>query len=477
MKKELKKNKKYKNDPFLISKFVRNSNIKKLIFNYSIFSREELKKFNKKIKIAGRIIRIRNFGKLIFADLIDEKEKIQLIIEKNKEFEKFNIGDILGIEGNIFKSQKGELSIKVSKYLILSKCFKSIPDFYYGLNDIEKRFRKRYLDFIVNFENKKIFFLRHKIIKEIRNFLDKKNFIEMETPILVSKSSGAQAKPFITYHNKLKKNFYLRIATEISLKKLLVAGFEKIYEIGKIFRNEGIDYKHNPEFTTIEIYSAYDDAKYMMKLNEKIFNFLSEKLLKKKSFLFNNHEIFIKKNFEKMTMIESIKKYTNINFSKVIKNEDYLKIANENKLELQEFQKNKSQIILIFFEKFVEKKLIQPTFIYDYPIEISPLAKSKKNDKETADRFELYIGGLEFSNGYSELNNPIEQNKRFVEQKKQKKLGNKEITEYDKDFIESLKYAMPPAGGLGIGIDRLIMLFSEKKSIKEVITFPQLKEL
>ncbi len=463
-------------NPFQQNKFIRTNNIGEIIQLFSQLNKEELAEKEEKKSVAGRVLRIRNFGNLTFANLSDQAGTIQLKVSKNKNFSGLDIGDIIGVKGFICKTDKGELSIEVKEFILLSKCLRPLPDIHYGFNDLEERFRKRYLDFIINSEKKAILITRHKIIQNIRQFLDQKEFIEIETPILVSEASGAQAKPFITHHNKLHRDFYLRIATEIPLKKLLVGGFEKIYEIGRIFRNEGIDARHNPEFTTIEVYQAYENAEYMMNLTEELLHYLSKEILKKEEFEFNSHNVSLKENFKKLSMTEAIKEFIDIDFSRISNLEEVLELAKKHNLKLEKFQKSIGHVILAFFEEYVEKKLIQPTFIYDYPIEVSPLAKSKAENKDIADRFELYIGGLEFANGYSELNDPVEQKKRFEEQTKQKELGNEEIASFDKEFLESLEYGMPPAGGLGIGIDRLIMLFTGQNSIKEVIAFPQLKQ-
>jgi len=462
-------------NPFQQTKFARNSNVKSVIQFFSQFTKEELVEKDEKVSIAGRILRIRSFGNLIFANLVDQTGKIQLKVSKNKEFVELDIGDIIGVKGVICKTDKGELSVEVKEFVLLSKCLKPLPDIHYGFNDTEERFRKRYLDFIINSEKRDILITRHRIIQNIRQFLDQKEFIEIETPILVSEASGAQAKPFITHHNKLHRDFYLRIATEIPLKKLLISGFERVYEIGRIFRNEGIDARHNPEFTTIEVYQAYENAEHMMNLTEEIFHYLSQQVLKKEQIEFNSHVINLKKSFRKISMKATVKEHIGVDFENVKSLGEALELAQKHNLKLENFQKTIGHVILAFFEEFVEKKLIQPTFIYDYPLEISPLAKSKIDNQNVADRFELYIGGLEFANGYSELNDPIEQKKRFEEQTKQKELGNEEIASFDKGFIEALEYGMPPAGGLGIGIDRLVMLFTGQNSIKEVIAFPQLK--
>jgi len=462
-------------NPFQQNKFLRNTNCAEITNQFGNYSQAELEERLEKVSLAGRIMRIRNFGNLLFANLADQTGIIQLKVSKNKDFAELDIGDIIGVKGNICKTDKGELSVEVQEFILLSKCLRPLPDTHYGFHDLEERFRKRYLDFIINSKKREILLVRHKIVQNIRQFLDQKNFVEIETPILVSEASGAQAKPFITHHNKLQRDFYLRIATEIPLKKLLVGGFEKVYEIGRIFRNEGIDARHNPEFTTIEIYQAYENAEYMMNLTEEIFHYLSQQVLKKEEIEFNSHVINLKKSFRKISMKAAVKEHTGVDFENVKNLEEALELTQKHNLKLEKFQKSIGHVILAFFEEYVEKKLIQPTFIYDYPIEVSPLAKCKINDKNVADRFELYIGGLEFANGYSELNDPIEQKKRFEEQTKQKELGNEEIASFDKEFVEALEYGMPPAGGLGIGIDRLVMLFTGQNSIKEVIAFPQLK--
>jgi lysyl-tRNA synthetase class 2 len=450
---------------------VKISSSQEIINNYGSFSKEQLIQKNISLTTAGRIMRIRKQGKIVFADLHDQTNKIQLIADKSFGAT-VKKGDIVKATGTVYRTDKGELSIETNSFTVLTKCQRELP---YVFSDVEERFRKRYLDFIVNKEKREIFFARHKIIKNIRQFLDQKGFIEIETPILVSEASGAQARPFTTHHNKLQRDFYLRIATEIPLKTLLTGGFEKVYEIGRIFRNEGIDARHNPEFTSIEIYQVYENAEYMMNLTEELFHYLVKAVVKKEEYEFNSHAIKLQSPFRRISMIEAVKEQTNIDFSQINGLEEALNLAQKHNLKLKKFQKAIGQIILAFFEEYVEKKLIQPTFIYDYPIEVSPLAKSKIDNENIADRFELYIGGLEFANGYSELNDPIEQKKRFEEQTRQKELGNEEIASFDKEFLEALEYGMPPAGGLGIGIDRLIMLFTSQNSIKEVIAFPQLK--
>ena len=472
--KNLKENNK---NPFSISKFNINFDVRSIFDQFKNFDKSELEKKNISVEIAGRIMRIRNFGNLCFSVLRTFDGDIQLISIKNEDFCNLEIGDIIGVNGAVCKTDKGELSIKVLDFKLLSKCLKPIPDFHYGFNDVEERFRNRHLDFIVNKKNREILVNRAKLISLIRNSLNNLGFIEMETPILVSEASGAQAKPFITHHNKLSRDLNLRIATEIPLKTLLIGGFEKIYELGRIFRNEGIDARHNPEFTTIEIYEAYKDSQHMMLITEMLINSAKKTLFGDKDRLnFNGHEIEIKESFEKISMIESIKKFVKVDFTNVVDFEEAKKIAFEYKIDLDGYQNSVGHVITLFFEKFVEEKLIQPTFIYDYPIETSPLAKTIKGRERFADRFELFISGLEFANGYSELNDSEEQRLRFENQANEKSLGNEEIAGFDNEFVDALEYGMPPAGGLGIGIDRLTMLLNEVNNIREVIAFPQMKK-
>lgn len=464
-------------DPFLESKFEVTLPIAELTKRFTPFSKLELEQQSFTVRIAGRVMRVRNFGSLCFAILRGFSGDIQLVTIKNKEFRQLDIGDIIGVVGVVCKTEKGELSVKVSEFTLLSKCLKPIPDFHYGFTDIEERFRNRHLDFIVNKGSRDIIVVRSRIITALRSFLDQLSFVEVETPILVSDASGAQAKPFKTYHNKLSRNFNLRIATEIPLKKLLVGGFEKVYEIGRVFRNEGIDARHNPEFTTVEIYEAYQDANRMMELTESIFNQIANKFFaERKKFTFNGHEIQLGARFERISMIAAINKFVGVDFTSITDFEVAKELAIEHKVQFEPHHVTIGHIIALFFERFVEERLIQPTFVYDYPIETSPLAKCNRQDKKFASRFELFISGLEFANGYSELNDAEEQRKRFEEQIKEKTLGNDETAEFDHSFVEALEYGMPPAGGLGIGIDRMIMFFNEQDNIREVVAFPQMKK-
>lgn len=474
---KLKNLKEINKNPFSINNFDVDYEIKVIFEKFSDFKKEDLIEKNILVKIAGRLMRIRNFGNLCFAVLRGFDSDIQIISIKDKDFNYLEIGDVIGVCGVVCKTDKGELSVKVINFQLLSKCLKPIPDFHYGFNDVEERFRNRHLDFIVNIKNRNILINRAKIVWFIRNFLNQIGFTEIETPILVSEASGAQAKPFITHHNKLSRDFNLRIATEIPLKTLLIGGFEKIYELGRIFRNEGIDARHNPEFTTIEIYESYKNSDHMMKLTENLINSVKKSLFNNKERLFfNGHEIEIKDSFEKMTMIDSVNKFSGVDFTNVVDFEVAKKLSIEYGVHLDGYQNSIGHIITLFFEKFVEENLIQPTFIYEYPIETSPLAKTIKGKERFADRFELFISGLEFANGYSELNDSEEQRSRFELQTKEKNLGNDEIAAFDNEFVEALEYGMPPAGGLGIGIDRLVMLFNEVNNIREVIAFPQMKK-
>lgn len=464
-------------NPFLESKFEVTLPVASIIAQFASFSKAELEQQAFLVKVAGRIMRVRNFGSLCFAILRSFSGDIQLVAIKNDEFRNLDIGDIIGVEGVVCKTEKGELSIKVGNFTLLSKCLKPIPDFHYGFTDIEERFRNRHLDFIVNKKSRDILVNRSKMISSMRNFFDQLGFIEMETPILVSDASGAQAKPFKTYHNKLSRNFNLRIATEIPLKKLLVGGFEKVYEIGRVFRNEGIDARHNPEFTTVEIYEAYQDSEKMMELTENLFNKVSTSLFNgRRTFQFNDHQVQLQERFERISMIEAIDKFVGVNFGLVTDFETAKQLATDHKVHFEPHHSTIGHLIALFFERFVEEKLIQPTFIYDYPLETSPLAKSNQRNKKFANRFELFISGLEFANGYSELNDSEEQRARFEDQIKEKNLGNDETAEFDLSFVEALEYGMPPAGGLGIGVDRMVMFFNEQDNIREVVAFPQMKK-
>lgn len=449
--------------------------------NYSDKSKENLQKINLGVSIAGRIIARRTAGKALFLNLQDKENKIQLYSKKNivgdQEFEfieNLDIGDIVGVKGKIMKTNKGELTINVEDLILLSKSLLPLPDKYHGLEDIETKYRKRYLDLISSESSRETFLMRSKIISEIRNYLRNEKFLEVETPVFHQKSAGASARPFKTYHNTLEMELNLRIALELHLKRLIVGGMEKVYEIGKVFRNEGIDTTHNPEFTMLELYEAYADYKDMMDLTEDLFKHINEIVNNNESLFLGDLKIEIKKPWKRIHMLDAIQEVTGIDFNKVRDIQSAQKLANQNNIELNS-KENIGEIINLFFEKFVEHTLIQPTFIFGHPIEISPLAKKNVFNPSYADRFELFIAGKEFANAYSELNDPVDQRERFILQLQKKKDGNLEAQELDEDFIEALEYGMPPTGGLGIGIDRLIMLFTNSSSIRDVILFPTLR--
>ncbi|WP_323847602.1 MAG: lysine--tRNA ligase [Phytoplasma sp.] len=457
--------------------FIVDTSVSDILHNYASLNGDELELKKIKVNIAGRIINNRIQGKAGFLNLQDFDHSIQIYLNKTlisekafQIYQKADLGDIIGVYGYLFKTKTQVLTVKTLDIVHLSKSLMPLPDKYKGLKNKEYIRKKRYIDLIINSETRKTFLLRSKIIKIIRNFFDNKGFLEVETPILHSVFGGAAAKPFITYHNALESNFYLRIATEIPLKKLIIGGMRAVYEIGRVFRNEGIDATHNPEFTTIEAYLAYANMKDIMQLTEDCLKEICMKTLGDLSFNYQEHLIDFNK-FYKYDMIQIIKDKTDVDFSNKMDFEQCKKIAQEHNIEVKPFY-TKGHIIVAFFENFVEKTLIQPTFIYNYPYETSPLAQKNMKNEEFVDRFELFITGKELVNAFAELNDPIEQHKRFTEQLLQKKLGNDEAEELDQDFIEALEYGMPPTGGLGIGIDRLVMFLTNTTNIRDVILFP-----
>lgn len=467
-------------DPFKIQKFERNFNSLTFKNEYSKFSKEELHENNDKILLAGRVMAIRQtfglikdfFGTIQF--YIPKKTIAQNIWELFSEH--LDLGDIIGIEGTPMKTNTGELTIKVISLVILSKSLKPLPEKFHGLTNEEERSRRRYVDLFVNEESMQTFVMRSKIITEIRNFMNNEGFFEVETPVLQPILGGASAKPFITHHNVLKRNFYLRVAPELHLKRLIVGGFEKVYEIGRVFRNEGMDTTHNPEFTTIEVYWAYVSMLEIMDLTEQIFKHVAKKI-NKTIVLWRGVEIDLEKPFLRKNMVDFIKEETGVDFNKDINtNEEAIAIANKFNIQLMEHQKNRGHIINLFFEEFCEKKCLQPTFVYGHPVEVSPLAKRNLKDPRYTDRFELFVAQKELANAFSELNDPIDQFERFEEQLKEKDKGNDEANEMDIDFIEAMEYGLPPTGGLGIGIDRLAMMFSGTESIRNVLLFPHMKD-
>lgn len=447
------------------------------------FINENFDKYEeKKVSIAGRLITKRIMGKASFCDLKDSSAKIQIYIKRDEigdenysEFKKFDIGDFVGVEGSVFKTHKGEISIRVEKITLLAKSLRPLPEKFHGLTDQEIRYRQRYLDLIVNDEVKNKFILRSYIIKSIRKFLDDKNFLEVETPILQTIAGGANARPFITHHNALSIDMYLRIALELPLKRLIIGGFDKVYEMGRVFRNEGVSIKHNPEFTLLELYQAYADYNDMMDLTENLFRFIAKQVYNSYIIKYGGLDIDFEKPFKKITMLDAVKKYSGIDFEQ-LNLEQAKKLANERNIKYELYH-GKGDILNLFFEEYVEKNLIMPTFLLDHPVEISPLTKRKPDKPDYTQRFELFIMGREFANAYSELNDPDDQRERFLYQEKLRNAGDDEANMIDEDFLTAMEYGMPPTGGLGIGIDRLIMLFTDSSSIRDILLFPTMKPL
>jgi len=454
---------------------------KQLKESYDALSKEEIIEKDIKVSVAGRIMSKRRMGKLGFMHIQDAQGQIQVVVNKAtvgedvyEIFKMSDIGDIVGIGGSVYKTDTGELSVMAQTYTHLTKALRPLPEKFHGLTDKEERYRRRYVDLIMNEESKKTAFLRPFILKTIRNFMDTQGFTEVETPVLTTLLTGASARPFITHHNTQDLDMYLRIALELNLKRLLVGGMEAVYEIGRTFRNEGMDQMHNPEFTMMEAYLAYSNLEGMMDLTEKMFNTIAQ-AIGKDAFSFNGNDIVINKPFARVSMCEAIQKETGIDFTKQMSFEDACALAKEHHIEVEKHF-TYGHIINAFFEKYVEHTLIQPTFLYGHPVEISPLTQANKKDPRFVERFELFIGGKEFANAYTELNDPIDQLARFQHQLEEKNLGNDEANDIDMDFVEALEYGMPPAGGIGYGIDRLCMLFTESESIRDVILFPTMKE-
>ena len=470
-------------DPFG-QKFDRTDYASELKEKYKDIEHEAFDNMDDEACVAGRIMLIRKMGKASFFTIKDKTGNIQIYISVNdigeesyNLFKSADLGDIVGVKGKVMKTKTGEVTIKCQEYTHLVKALKPLPEKFHGLTDKEERYRRRYVDLIMNDESKKIAFTRSKIIRCIQNFMDDRGFCEVETPVLTSLLTGASARPFVTHHNCQDLDMYLRIALELPLKRLLVGGMEAVYEIGRVFRNEGMDLKHNPEFTLMEAYLAYSDLEGMMDMTEAMFQKIATDVIGKTTYNWSGNEIKLDGKWKRISMVDSIKEITGIDFSKDMSVEDALKLADEHNIEVQEHEHTVGHIINLFFEKYVEETLIQPTFLYGHPIEISPLTKKNPEDPRFVDRFELFIGGKEFANAYTELNDPIDQLERFEEQLKEKDLGNDEANDIDMDFIEALEYGMPPAGGIGYGIDRLCMLFTESESIRDVILFPLMKPL
>ena len=470
-------------DPFG-SAFKRDSFAKDLKEKYENVDHDEFENMTDTATVAGRIMFIRKMGKASFFSIQDKTGKIQIYIsindigeEKYNLFKSADLGDIVGVHGKIMKTRTGEVTIKCLDYTPLVKALKPLPEKFHGLTDIEERYRRRYVDLIMNEDSKKVAFLRPKIIRTIQNFMDNEGFTEVETPVLTTLLTGASARPFVTHHNTQDLDMYLRIALELPLKRLLVGGMEAVYEIGRVFRNEGMDPKHNPEFTLMEAYLAYSNLEGMMDLTERMYQTIAKDVFGKMTYNWYGNEINLEGPWKRISMTDAIKEKTGIDFKKITDLDECIKLAKEHNIELEEHEMAYGHIINKFFEKYVEESLIQPTFLYGHPIEISPLTKKNPEDERFVDRFELFIGGREFANAYTELNDPIDQLERFEEQLKERELGNDEANDIDMDFIEALEYGMPPAGGIGYGIDRLVMLFTEQESIRDVILFPTMKPI
>ena len=469
-------------DPFG-HKYDRKDWAKDVVDKYKDVEHDAFENMTDTAKVAGRIMFIRKMGKASFFTIQDRTGLIQIYISINdigednyNLFKMADIGDIVGVYGKVMKTKTGEVTIKCLEYTHLVKALKPLPEKFHGLTDVEERYRRRYVDLIMNEESKNVAFMRPKIIRCIQNYMDSNGFVEVETPVLTTLLTGASARPFKTHHNAQNLDMYLRIALELPLKRLLVGGMEAVYEIGRTFRNEGMDTKHNPEFTLMEAYLAYSDLEGMMDLTENMYQTIAKDVCGKMNFVFGGNEIDLNGPWKRISMTDAIKEETGIDFKEITDLDECLKLAEEHKIELEEHEKAYGHIINKFFEKYVEEKLIQPTFLYGHPIEISPLTKKNPSDPRFVDRFELFIGGKEFANAYTELNDPIDQLDRFEAQLREKDLGNAEANDIDMDFVEALEYGMPPAGGIGYGIDRLMMLFTEQDSIRDVLLFPTMKE-
>ena len=462
-------------NPYDYVKYDVDTSTKEIIDNFEAFE-------GKTVSLGGRLMSKRGMGKASFCDLMDNFGRIQLYVRKDMigddeyaDFKKFDIGDIVGIKGEVFKTHTGEISIKASEVILLSKSLLPLPEKFHGLKDTELRYRQRYVDLIVNPEVKDTFLKRSAIIKEIRNYLDNKGFLEVDTPVLHTLEIGAAARPFVTHHNTLDIDMYLRIETELYLKRLIVGGFDKVYEVGRIFRNEGMSVKHNPEFTSIELYQAFTDYHGMMDLVEDLYTTLAEKVCGSTTITYQGTEINMASPWERLTMVESVKKYVGVDYDSWVDDAAARADAAKHHLDVEE-NATKGDVLIAFFDEFVEEKLIQPTFIYDYPVENSPLAKRKPSNPAFTERFEFFIYAREMGNAFSELNDPIDQRARFEKQVAEKRAQGANA-EVDEDFLTALEYGMPPTGGLGFGVDRLVMLLTDSASIRDVLLFPTMKPL
>lgn len=463
-------------NPFEITKYDVTNKAQELKVNYADFE-------GKRVSVAGRLMSKRGMGKVGFCHLADLTGQIQLFVKKDllgedeyAIFKKYDIGDIVGAEGEVFTTQTGEISIRVDKMTLLSKSLLPLPEKFHGLSDTDIRYRQRYVDLIMNDDVKKTFINRSKIIAAIRSYLNSQGFLEVETPMLVSNAGGAAARPFETHFNALDEDFKLRISLELYLKRLIVGGLERVYEIGRVFRNEGLDTRHNPEFTLMELYQAYTDYHGMMDLTENLYRHVAQEVLGTTKITFNGIEMDLGKPFERITMLDAVKKYSGVDFNEIKTLEEARAVAQEHKIEYEERHK-KGDILNLFFEEYAEEHLIQPTFVMDHPVEISPLTKKKPENPDYVERFEFFMNGWEMANAYSELNDPIDQRERFKAQEEQLAQGDEEANTTDEDFLRALEIGMPPTGGIGFGIDRMCMLLTDSPAIRDVLLFPTMKPL
>ena len=462
-------------DPFAQVKFDRTHTAAQVIADYDNLE-------GKNVTVAGRIMSKRGMGKVMFCDLNDISGRIQLFVKKDllgdayEAFKKLDIGDIIGATGEVFKTKTGEISIKIGEYTLLSKSLQPLPEKFHGLTDTDLRYRQRYIDLIMNAEVKDTFVKRSKIIASIRNYLNAQGFLEVETPMLVANAGGAAARPFETHFNALNEDFKLRISLELYLKRLIVGGLERVYEIGRVFRNEGLDTRHNPEFTLMELYQAYTDYHGMMDLTENLYRHVAKEVLGTTQIVYNGIEMDLGKPFERITMVDAVKKYAGVDFNEIHTLEEARDAAKEHHVQYEERHK-KGDILSLFFEEFAEEHLIQPTFVMDHPVEISPLTKKKPDNPEYVERFEFFMNGWEMANAYSELNDPIDQRERFRAQEELLAQGDEEANTTDEDFMNALEIGMPPTGGIGFGIDRMCMLLTNAAAIRDVLLFPTMKPL
>lgn len=468
-------------DPFG-RKFERTHHAQDILDAYSGLEKEELEERKIEVSLAGRIMQKRGMGKTSFAHIMDLTGKIQIYVRKDsideakfKAFEMLDIGDIVGVKGQVFKTQTGETSVKVTELEVLTKSLYPLPDKFHGLKDVEMRYRQRYVDLIMSEDVKKTFLSRSRIITSMRRYLDSQGYLEVETPTLHAIAGGAAARPFITHHNALDMELYMRIAIELHLKRLIVGGMEKVYEIGRVYRNEGISTRHNPEFTMIELYEAYADYKDIMKLTEELIAHIAQEVLGTTKITYQGLEVDLTPQWKRISMVDLIKEVVGVDFSRQMTDEEAHAIAKEHKVPVEPHM-TFGHIVNQFFETFCEETLIQPTFVTGHPVAISPLAKKNDEDPRFTDRFELFIVAREHANAFTELNDPIDQRERFEAQLREKAAGNDEAHEMDEDFIRALEYGMPPTGGLGIGIDRLVMLLTDSPSIRDVLLFPLMRE-